>query len=128
MAAPRVQLKLLGGFNAQFGGGVAIDIAARKTRALLAYLALSAGQAHSREKLAALLWSDRGDKQAHSSLRQALVELGRAFEAIQLSPLIKRQDTIAIDPAAVEVDALAFERLAASDDADDLRNAAILYG
>ena len=127
MAAPRVQLRLLGGFNAQFGG-VAIDIAARKTRALLAYLALSAGQAHSREKLAALLWSDRGDKQAHSSLRQALVELGRAFDAIQLSPLIKRQDTIAIDPAAVEVDALAFERLAASDDADDLRNAAILYG
>jgi TolB-like protein/Flp pilus assembly protein TadD len=60
-------------------------------------------------------------------LRQALVELGRAFDAIQLSALIKRQDTIAIDPAAVEVDVLRFEQLAASNDPEDLRAAADFF-
>src|SRR5262245_31529648 len=114
MTVQCLQLRLLGGFEARSGSGAAIDIVAKKTRALFSYLALSAGQAHPREKLATLLWSDRGDKQAYSSLRQALVELGRAFDAIQVSPLIKRQDTITIDPAAVEVDAVTFERLAAS--------------
>ena len=46
----------------------------RKARALLAYLAL-AGRPISRERLADLLWSDRGADQARSSLRQALHEL-----------------------------------------------------
>ena len=127
MAAQCIQLRLLGGFEARSGSGAAIDIVAKKTRALFAYLALSAGQAHPREKLATLLWSDRGDKQAYSSLRQALVELGHAFQAVQVSPLIKHQDTIAIDPAAVEVDAMKFERLAGSDDPEDMRKAATLY-
>jgi TolB-like protein len=128
MAAQCLQLRLLGGFEARSGSGATVDIGAKKTRALFAYLALSAGRAHPREKLATLLWSHRGDKQAYSSLRQALVELGRAFDTIQVSPLIKRQDTIAIDPAAVEVDATMFERLAAGNDLEDLRKAARLYG
>ena len=75
---PRLQLTLLGGFYARVAGGPAIDIATRKTRALLAYLALPLGRQHTREALASLLWSDRGEKQAQASLRQALVELNRA--------------------------------------------------
>lgn len=46
----------------------------RKARALLAYVAL-ARDAVERDKLAALLWSERGDQQAHASLRQCLIEL-----------------------------------------------------
>jgi TolB-like protein len=122
-----LQLKLLGGFEARQASGGVIDIAARKTRALLAYLALPAGRAHSRDKLVGLLWSDRGDKQARDSLRQALSELGRALGAIDPPPLIKDHDTIALDAGAVEVDAVAFERLAASGDAADLRRAAAFY-
>jgi DNA-binding SARP family transcriptional activator len=122
-----LQVKLLGGFESRIASGPVLDIAARKTRALLAYLALPTGRAHSRDKLVGLLWSNRGDEQARNSLRQALTELGRALGAVEPSPLVKRQDTLALDPAAVEVDALLFETLAASDAASDLRRAAALY-
>ena len=47
----------------------------RKTRALLAYLLCEAGTKISKARLAALLWGDRGEAQARSSLRQALLEL-----------------------------------------------------
>jgi hypothetical protein len=82
-AMSRLELALLGGFHAQLKDGTAIGIQARKTRALLAYLALPPGRQHTRETLVALLWSDRGEKQAHASLRQALVELSRALETIE---------------------------------------------
>ena len=74
---PRLQLRLLGGFEARIASGAPLDIANKKTRALLAFLALPAGRSHSRDKLVGLLWSDRGDEQARNSLRQALAELGR---------------------------------------------------
>jgi len=51
----RLQLTLLGGFEARIIPGEPLDIANRKTRALLAYLALPTGRAHSRDKLTALL-------------------------------------------------------------------------
>ena len=55
--------------------GEAIELAARKGRGLLAILALAPGQSVSRERLAFLLWSDRGEAQARSSLRQMLTVL-----------------------------------------------------
>jgi DNA-binding SARP family transcriptional activator len=99
----------------------------RKTRALLAYLALPTGRTHSRDKLVGLLWSDRGDEQARNSLRQALTELGKALGAVEPSPLVKQRDSLALDPANVEVDALIFEELAAGNATSDLRRAAELY-
>src|SRR5215469_5449493 len=123
----RLQLTLLGGFEARIIPGEPLDIATRKTRALLAYLALPTGRAHSRDKLTGLLWSDRGDEQARNSLRQALAELVRALAGVEPSPLVKGRDTLALDPQAVEVDAIAFERLAASAAVDDLRHAMGLY-
>jgi DNA-binding SARP family transcriptional activator len=47
----------------------------RKARALLAYLISSRGSKISRVFLTGLLWGDRGEAQARSSLRQALWEL-----------------------------------------------------
>ena len=123
----RLQLKLLGGFESRLASGPEMEIAARKTRALLAYLALPTGRAHTRDKLVGLLWSDRGDEQARNSLRQALTELGKALNAIEPPPLIKGQDTLMLDPAIVGVDVLEFEQLAASDAVGDLHRAAALY-
>jgi hypothetical protein len=51
----RVTLRLLGGFRAHFGPGPALVLPTRKAQALLAYLALPAGRAHPRDKLATLL-------------------------------------------------------------------------
>lgn len=53
----------------------------RKARALLAYLISEAGKKIPKARLSSLLWGDRGDAQARSSLRQALVELRRALNS-----------------------------------------------
>lgn len=53
----------------------------RKARALLAYLISDAGKKVAKARLSTLLWGDRGDTQARSSLRQALVELRRALNS-----------------------------------------------
>jgi TolB-like protein len=122
-----LQLTLLGGFHVRAAGGLVIDVATRKTRALLAYLALPPGRQHTREALVSLLWSDRGEKQAHASLRQALVELGRALECAEGTSLTKHRDTLALDPKSVQVDAVAFEQLAAKTSISELERAATLY-
>ena len=49
----------------------------QKPRALLAYLMLRADEDVPRATLAALLWGDRPDSQAKTSLRQALAALKR---------------------------------------------------
>jgi TolB-like protein/Tfp pilus assembly protein PilF len=123
-----IRLKLLGGFEVQRVAGPVIGLSAKKTRALLAYLTLAVGRAHGRDKLADLLWSDRSDKQARDSLRQAIAELREAFTDCQPAPLATDHELLAVDPAAIEVDALEFERLAVNDNMADLRRAAALYG
>ncbi|MDX1424561.1 MAG: hypothetical protein R3322_15555, partial [Kiloniellales bacterium] len=67
-----LRISLLGGFEAQLGSGRTLVLKGRKTQALLAYLALAPGRRRTRDELSALLWSDRGEAQARSSLRQSL--------------------------------------------------------
>jgi adenylate cyclase len=124
---PSLRLKLLGGFEARLTSGAAVDTPSKKTRALLVYLALPAGRAHARDQLACLLWSDRGHKQAHDSLRQTLSKLDRAVSGVDTSLLTKSHDTVALDASAVAVDALEFERLATSANVNELRRADGLY-
>jgi len=124
---PCLHLRLLGGFKAQIAPGQPLEIPTRKTRALLAFLALPTGRAHSRDELANLLWGDRADEQARNSLRQAIAELGRSLAGVEPSPLAKGPDTLELDPQAVEVDALIFERLARSSDLHNLRAGTRMY-
>ncbi len=122
-----LRITLLGGFQAEAASGRRIEIAAKKTRALLAYLALPAGRPHTRDELADCLWSDRGDKQARASLRQALGELRKDLEALDASPLVLDHDKVALDPALTEVDVATFVTLAAGEDLEELRRAAATY-
>lgn len=124
----RLQITLLNGFHVATPSGQTIVVAAKKTRALLAYLALPAGRSHTRDELADLLWSDRGDKQARASLRQAIGDLRKCFETLETCPLVFEHDKVALDPALVEVDAGMLVALAASGKLDDLRHAAATYG
>src|SRR5262245_27738687 len=117
-----VHLRLLGGLDLQLGQGRVAIPAGRKVRALLACLALSPGKAWPRERLMALLWSDRSDEQARASLRQALAEMRRALG--EPSPVRTENDAVSLDPALVAVDAVQFERLA---QAGKLDEAAALY-
>src|SRR5437868_4563694 len=106
-----LRIALLGAFALEKPGKAPVAPLGRKTRALLACLALSPGRSWPREKLMSLLWSDRGDAQARASLRQALAELRRALG--EPSPLRSDNETISVDPALVAVDAAEFEAFVA---------------
>src|SRR5262249_26350959 len=73
-----LHVKLFGGFETHLATGAPVRLP-RKGQALLASLAVRPGQAHARDKLATLLWADRGDAQARDSLRHTLVELRKVF-------------------------------------------------
>jgi DNA-binding SARP family transcriptional activator len=118
---------LLGGFEVRDGAGAAPGPLGRKAQALLAVLALDPGTAQPRDRLIALLWSDRGESQARGSLRHALTELRKAFADLDPPPLIADRDSARIDRDAVEVDAVTFERLVEENTAEALTRAAELY-
>jgi DNA-binding SARP family transcriptional activator/Flp pilus assembly protein TadD len=117
----------MGGFAALLPSGQPVEVSCKKNRALLTYLALHADKKVTREKLLNLLWSDRGDAQARSSLRQALVGLRRDLGGVQPPPLTISSDTVGLDGSAVSTDVAAFEVLAASASVEELRQAAKLY-
>jgi DNA-binding SARP family transcriptional activator/TolB-like protein len=73
-AAP-LRLTLLGRMDARDAAGRAVLPRARKARAVLAILALSAPEPVPRDRLIELLWSGRSRDQAHASLRQCVHEL-----------------------------------------------------
>src|SRR5580658_8448107 len=72
---PKFRVCCLGAIKlVEAGSGTDMTPASRKTRALLGYLCV-VGKPVGRERLASLLWGDRGDEQARASLRQAIYEL-----------------------------------------------------
>jgi DNA-binding SARP family transcriptional activator len=88
-----------------------LTLPTKKIQALLAYLALPPGREHARDKLAALLWGDLSQGHARHSLRQALFALRQALEPVRPACLRVEGATIALNPEAVDVDAMSFERL-----------------
>jgi DNA-binding SARP family transcriptional activator len=122
-AEPRFALTLFGGCEARRLSGQPLAFPTRKAQALLAFLATRPGQAHLRDKLAALLWGDRGEDQARDSLRHTLVDLRKVLPA----GLIAEGRTLALDPAAVDVDVVAFTQQAAAGTPESLGHAAALY-
>src|SRR5262245_23867214 len=122
----RLQLKLLGGFALSRVSGGAVAVARRKSQALLAYLALSAGQQHPRDKLATLLWPDVEDRQARQSLRQALLALRQVLGGAPRGVLIE-DEAVGLDAGALDVDVADFERAVADGSLSALHEAARLY-
>ena len=120
-------LRILGGFEARLSSGEVAKIPIRKGQALLAFLALKPGEVIARSKLAGLLWGDLGDKQAQANLRQALAVLRKALSPIQDGILRADHQSIGLDGAGVEVDALSFQDLIASGTPADLEAAVSLY-
>src|SRR5690242_11862365 len=122
-----LELRVMGGFAAVLPAGQPVEVSGKKNQALLTYLALHADKKLTREKLISLLWSDRTEAQARGSLRQALAALRRDLGDIEPLPLTVDHDAVALDGSAVSTDVAAFEKLAASASADELRQAAKLY-
>ena len=75
-----LELRLLGQFDIRVDDAVVV-LPSRNAQSLLAFLALSAGTPHRRERLAALLWPDSEEENARSYLRHALWRIRKALEA-----------------------------------------------
>src|SRR5689334_5578792 len=102
-------LQLLGGFALKRAGEL-VDLSNRKDRLLLGYLSLQSGRPVSRDKLAGLLWADRGEDQARGSLRQSLAALRSACGEDADAILLAGRDSVSIKPAGLDVDVAIFER------------------
>ena len=121
----RLSLTLFGGFRARLDPDQALVIAIKKSQALLAYLALPLGQAHPRDKLAALLWGDMQEAQARAGLRQTLYTLRKVLGDPE--PLRLVGETVALEPALVAADVRAFEQGIARGTREALEEAVALY-
>lgn len=71
----RLEVRLLGGFEVWHGDQPVDGFESQKVRALLAYLVLHRDVAHSRDRLAGLLWPEKDDDTARRNLRQAVYNL-----------------------------------------------------
>lgn len=96
-------LQLLGPLRV-LNSGAEIKIASRKSRALLAYLALRPSESHDRERLASLLWEDADDELARTSLRQAIAALRKSLPEGCQNALITATDSVALDADAFDSD------------------------
>src|SRR5204863_9808513 len=100
-----LSISVVGGIAVAFQGRD-VKIRSRKSRAVLAYLALSEAGRESRERLVGLLWSETEEEKARASLRQTRVELGRACDDVGFAGLQTAKLTIELDRGALDVDLL----------------------
>src|SRR5438046_1165575 len=123
----RLDVSLLGGFQARLESGSPLALPTKKAQALLGYLAIPLGQAHARDKLAALLWGGIREESARASLRQALFAIRKALGETKPLALLLEGETLALNRSVVDVDVATFEGLMAEGTPDALTKAAVLY-
>jgi DNA-binding SARP family transcriptional activator/TolB-like protein len=101
----RVPLKIsvFGRFQVTYGGQE-VRIKSRKSRAVLAYIALNDARVETRERLVGLFWSDSDEQHARASLRQTLRELRLSFLQIGYQGLQAEKLTIELDRDSLELD------------------------
>src|ERR1700688_1988538 len=104
---PKFTLSLLGRFVLTGPNGV-VELPSKKLAGLLAYLACTAPQPQSREKLSALLWGSHFDAQAKQNLRQALYRLRNVLGQDALE---SDGDVVSLKTGAVLCDVGRFEAL-----------------
>lgn len=126
-----LRVSLLGQFEVQVEGKRVV-IPARAAQSLLAFLILSAGTAHRREKLAGMLWPDMSDEGARRNLRHELWRLRKALGANQNTPaeyILSEELAIQFNARAEYwLDVAQLERAPAPDDAvGDLVGRLALY-
>jgi TolB-like protein len=124
-----VRIRLLGGLEVTSQDQRQVRFATRKTALLFATLVLGGPRGYRREHLCEVLWPGRADGQARNSLRQALVDIRRAFPAGADAPVYIEgdQDTIALVIGPEEADVSIFDRRTGTDQPADLAFAADLY-
>ncbi len=118
-----LQINVLGRAEVLRPGGGRIDFKSKKAIALIGYLAVEGGHAHTREQLATLLWGRTGEERARHNLRQALSKVRSCSESL----VIADGESLALDHQSCAVDVMEFERLSRLEEIDSLRRCLQLY-
>jgi len=120
---PKYRLALLGRFELSRTDGP-VELPNKKLAALLAYLACTAPEPQSREKLATLLWGSHFETLARQNLRQALFRLRRVLGE---DALIGDGEEISLAPGVVDCDVARREALIRDGSRASLAAAVDLY-
>ena len=104
---PLVRIHVLGPLRATTYLGKSILPRGRKTRAMLGYLCLSAGEQVARSRLSSLLWDRVPERQSRGSFRQALRELMAAMGPLAHELIHADLDSVSLDPRWCWIDAVA---------------------
>ena len=100
----KLTLSILGNLTLEDDLGNHIKISNRKACGLLAYLAINGTSTETRERLAGLLWSDRGEEQARASLRQCLKQLRTIFDDIGFTGFETDRQDVSLAPGHINID------------------------
>lgn len=100
----RLRLRLFGAMEAAAASGDSALPNGRKTRALLAMLALATPRPVSRAWIAETLWSGRPEEQARGSLRQEIHRLLDCLGPLGLEVLAIGREQIALRPGTTWID------------------------
>ena len=103
-SAVAVRLNLIGTMQATARSGESVLPLGRKTRALLAILALAAPRPVVRSRLAEMLWSRRLEEQARASLRQEIHRLLDALQPVGAEIIRVTRDHLSLRPDLTWVD------------------------
>src|SRR5215218_1257701 len=116
-----LEVRLLGTFDVHHGKKP-INIASRPAQSLFAYLILSAGTAHRREKLAGMLWPDSLEETARDNLRHALWRVRKALPSkSKVEYLLADDFSVAFNVSAdYRLDTAALEKVNENASADEL--------
>ncbi len=116
-----LEVRLLGTFEVKYKKK-AVSISSRPAQSLFAYLILSAGTSHRREKLAGLLWPDSLEETARDNLRHALWRIRKALDSASSTRFLHADDlTIKFEVSSdYWLDAAELQKLSESASADEL--------
>ena len=116
-----LEVRLLGAFDVK-SNGKAVAITSRPAQSLFAYLILSAGTPHRREKLAGMLWPDSLEETARDNLRHALWRVRKALPSKPAAEYLLADDLSIAFNASAEywLDSTELEKLSENASADEL--------
>jgi predicted ATPase/DNA-binding SARP family transcriptional activator len=116
-----LEVRLLGTFEVRHKKKP-INISSRPAQSLFAYLILSAGTAHRREKLAGLLWPDSLEETARDNLRHALWRVRKALQSASSVSCLQANDLTVTFNASAEywLDASELEKVSENASTDEL--------
>lgn len=103
-AAALARATVFGDFQLAAPSGAPIMLANRRARGLLAMLCLDPDRPIARETLTQLLWPGRFEAQARASLRQCLLDLGKALDANGCAILTVHRDRVGLVAGSVQTD------------------------